>query len=103
MIIGTKSSQVISNWGLRPCIIQDLKHSFTSMVWTHRLDLRSVTSILIKMKTLSSLDLCAHCGDRRHSKGQASHAEPFLCLVDLLFEEVCWFLLEGLLAQVCLI
>ena len=70
------------------------------MVSTRSLDLRSVTSILVDE---DSLDLCAHCRDRQYCKGQASQAGPFLCLVDPPIEEVCWFLLEGLLGQVCLI
>jgi len=70
------------------------------MVSTRSLDLRSVTSMLVDE---NSLDLCAHCRDRQYCKGQASQAGPFLCLADPPTEEVCWFLLEGLLGQVRLI
>src|SRR5271154_4259839 len=67
------------------------------MVSTRSLDLRSVTSMLVDE---NSLDLCAHCRDRQYCKGQASQAGPFLCLADPPTEEVCWFLLEGLLRDV---
>ena len=50
-----------------------------------------------------SLDLCAHYENRQHGKGQTSQAGPLLYPVDPPIEEVCWFLLEGLLGQVRLI
>ena len=40
-------------------MIQDLKHSFALMVSTCSLDLRSVTSILLELKTLSASTLIA--------------------------------------------
>ena len=70
------------------------------MVSTRSLDLRSVTSILVELKTLSTSALIVGIDSIVEAK-LANQGHSSALLIHQF--KICWFLLEGLLSQVRLI